>query len=86
MDGPKGFWAIEVKNAKVIRPQDTKALETFLEDYPTAQAILLYRGKEKIKRKQVLCLPCEDFLKQLKPDQKVWEVADPCFKTPMMNN
>ena len=73
VDGPKGLWAIEVKNAKQIRPQDTKALETFLQDYPDAQAILLYRGKEKIKRKNVLCLPCEDFLKQLKPDHILWK-------------
>lgn len=72
VDGPKGLWAIEVKNAKTIRTKDTKALETFLEDYPTTQAILLYRGKERIKRKQILCLPCEDFLKQLKPNQKLW--------------
>ncbi len=69
--GPKGFWAIEVKNAKKVYSNDTKSLESFLKDYPMAKALLLYRGKEKIKTGNVLCLPCEDFLLQLTPNQKI---------------
>ncbi|OGT43117.1 MAG: ATPase [Gammaproteobacteria bacterium RIFCSPHIGHO2_12_FULL_37_34] len=70
--GPKYFWAIEVKNAKRIHPYDTRALKAFIEDYPQAKALLLYRGKEYVKQDNVLCIPCEDFLKQLKPNQDIW--------------
>lgn len=70
--GPKGFWAIEVKNAKRISFNDTKPLETFLTDYPMAKAILLYRGNEQIRQGNVLCIPCEKFLLQLEPNQPVW--------------
>lgn len=70
--GPQGFWAIEVKNKKKIFPQDIKPLEAFLEDYPMAKALMLYRGTEYLQLKNVLCIPCGDFLSQLKPNQKIW--------------
>lgn len=47
-------------------------LEAFLQDYPEAKALLLYRGTEYIQQKNVLCLPCEDFLRQLKSGQALW--------------
>ncbi|MFA6527636.1 MAG: AAA family ATPase [Candidatus Babeliales bacterium] len=67
--GPSGFWAIEVKNATKVHSQDTKPLEEFLTDYPVAQGILLYRGKERFKQKNILCIPCDEFLMTLKPNQ-----------------
>jgi len=70
--GPKYFWGIEVKNKKRINPNDTRSLEIFLEEYPEAKVVLLYRGTEYLKIKNVLCIPCEDFLKQLRPDQDIW--------------
>jgi len=70
--GPQEFYALEVKNANRIHPQDTKALEAFLTDYPQAKAILLYRGTERIQIKNVLCLPVEDFLRQLKPNNPIY--------------
>lgn len=69
--GEKGFWAIEVKNAKRILPQDTKSLEIFLQDYPMAKAILLYRGSEMIQKGNVICMPCSKFLLELKPNQSL---------------
>lgn len=69
--GPREFLAIEVKNNKKISPADTKALESFLQDYPEAKAVLLYRGTERIQQKNVLCIPCEDFLLRLKPNQGI---------------
>ena len=33
---------------KKVFPHDLKALQAFLEDYPEAKALLLYRGKEKL--------------------------------------
>jgi predicted AAA+ superfamily ATPase len=70
--GPKSFWAIEVKNSKKIFPNDIKPLEAFLKDYPMAKAIVLYRGTEYLRLNTIHCIPCEDFLRQLKPDQDIW--------------
>lgn len=67
--GPLGFWAIEVKNSPHIHPGDIRPLESFLEDYPEAKALFLYRGKERLLKGKVLCLPCEEFLSQLRPNQ-----------------
>jgi predicted AAA+ superfamily ATPase len=67
--GQLGFWAIEVKNTEKIRLEDLQALSAFHEDYPEATTIFLYRGKERLLRNNILCLPCEDFLKALGPDK-----------------
>ncbi len=66
--GPLGFWAIEVKNSAKVHSADTKPLEYFLQDFPMAKGILLYRGKERLKQNGVLCIPCQDFLLSLKPN------------------
>ena len=46
-----------------------KGLITFQTDYPEAQALLLYRGNERLLINNILCLPCEQFLKNLIPGQ-----------------
>lgn len=69
--GPLGFWAIEVKNSDRVFPADVRALSAFLEDYPEAVAILLYRGKDRLYEKNVLCIPCEEFLKELLPNNSL---------------
>jgi len=66
--GAEAFFAIEVKNTGRVRPEDLRGLSAFLRDYPDSQAIFLYRGTEKLHIKNILCLPCEDFLKNLRPD------------------
>jgi predicted AAA+ superfamily ATPase len=66
--GPEGFWAIEVQNARVVRPEDLRGLAAFREDYPECQAILLYRGENRLKKQDVLCMPVEEFLGKLTPD------------------
>ncbi len=65
--GSKGIFAIEVKNAARIQPQDIKGLRSFKEDYPESKAYLLYRGKERLIRDGVHCLPCDEFLQALRP-------------------
>jgi len=69
--GKDEFWAIEVKNTSRIRPEDLRPLQSFREDYPAAKALFLYRGKERLKRNGILCLPCDDFLKNLHPKKKL---------------
>lgn len=63
--GEKVFWAIEVKNISRIRPEDLRSLRSFKSEYPQSSAILLYRGKERLKKDNVLCLPCDEFLLSL---------------------
>jgi uncharacterized protein len=65
--GPDGFWALEVKNTRQVRPEDLRALRAFKEDFPEAEALLLYRGEDRLRKKDTLCLPVEEFLRELRP-------------------
>ena len=67
--GPDGLWAIEVKNASAVRSKDLSGLRAFRKDYPEARAGLLYRGEERLKIDDILCLPCDRFLRDLLPGQ-----------------
>ena len=69
--GPETFAAVEVKNAKTVYNADLRSLRSFQEDYPQAKAFLLYRGQERQKIGNVLCCPCEEFLRSLTPDMKI---------------
>ncbi|NGX33660.1 MAG: hypothetical protein K1060chlam4_01731, partial [Candidatus Anoxychlamydiales bacterium] len=62
--GKSGFWAIEVKNNTKVSFKDVKGLIHFSEDYPECTPILLYRGNQRLKIKGILCMPCDEFLKQ----------------------
>jgi len=66
--GQDHFHAVEVKNAKQIHTKSLRSLKTFLSDYPEADAILLYRGTEKLMVDGIICWPVDDFLLQLKPN------------------
>jgi uncharacterized protein len=68
MYGTLGLWALEVKNSTYIHPSDLRHLLHFLEDYPAAIAIILYRGNETLRQNNVLIMPCEKFLQELKPN------------------
>ncbi|MES2200260.1 MAG: ATP-binding protein, partial [Chlamydiota bacterium] len=61
------FLAIEVKNGKHVHPSDLRSLEIFIKDYPEATPILLYRGKQRYKEKNILCCPVEEFLLSIDP-------------------
>jgi uncharacterized protein len=65
--GSQHFYALEVKNAIRIHPKDLNGLVAFVEDYPEVKPCLLYRGKERIMCKNILCIPVDDFLRQLTP-------------------
>lgn len=70
--GEAHFWAIEVKNSHVVSPEDVRGLHHFVEDYPEAKPLLLYRGSVLLEYKNILCIPVEKFLKQLQPDLPLW--------------
>lgn len=67
--GEHCFHAVEVKNAKQIHPRSLASLKAFLTDYPEADALLLYRGAQKLVVDGIPCWPVEDFLRRLKPKQ-----------------
>ena len=68
--GEDGFWAIEVKNSTKIHNVDMRVLKIFCKDYPECTPIFLYRGNERFKVNNILCLPCTDFLESLSPVKK----------------
>lgn len=67
--GKRGFWAIEVKNGRKVAQSDLRGLQGFHEDYPEAKRLFLYRGRERLRRDGVLCLPVEEFLAGLRPGE-----------------
>ncbi len=67
VSGPKYLLALEVKNGTIIHPADLRGLEAFKEDFPEATPILLYRGKARLKERDILCMPVEEFLIHLDP-------------------
>jgi len=69
--GETEFWAIEIKNSNKIDNRELKGLKAFNEDYPEANLLFLYRGNEKMKKDNILCLPIDIFLKQLTPNNKL---------------
>jgi len=69
--GEIGFYAIEVKHAKTIHPKDLTGLKEFQKDYPEATCLLLYQGKEALKKNNILCYPVDKFLLELIPDKDI---------------
>lgn len=65
--GPDTFLAIEVKHSETVHPQDLKGLLAFQADYPECTPFLLYRGKRRLKIRDILCIPCEEFLLSIHP-------------------
>jgi predicted AAA+ superfamily ATPase len=76
MYGPQGFWAIEVQNSRHVRPQDLRGLRAFVEEYPASRALLLYRGAERLRKGDVLCLPVGEFLSVLHPDRELFDTFE----------
>ncbi len=74
--GQDTFCAVEVKNSLRVHPKMLNGLISFKQDYPEAQVCLLYRGKERLKIKDVLCLPCEEFLRNLTPEDPISSILE----------
>jgi hypothetical protein len=67
--GKDTFCAIEIKNTSQVKPKMLNGLLSFQEDYPEAKTCLLYRGDFTMKIKNILCMPCTDFLLNLYPNK-----------------
>lgn len=66
--GETGLFAFEVKNTQKVRPEDLTSLKAFSQDYPESNRFFLYRGKERLLRDGICCIPCGKFLEELRPD------------------
>ena len=71
--GEAGFWVFEVKNSRTAHRSDLRGLRAFLDDYPEAQAALLYRGADRLLVDDVLCLPVDEFLRGIVPNRPLLE-------------
>ena len=67
--GARGVQAFEVKNASRVDAKDLRGLRAFREDYPEAQAALLYRGSDRLRMGDIWCLPVEEFLRRVAPER-----------------
>jgi uncharacterized protein len=66
--GHGGLWAFEVINSRKVRPEDTRGLRAFGDDYPMARRILLYRGADRLRLEPgIECIPVREFLVNLTP-------------------
>ncbi|MBY0545163.1 MAG: AAA family ATPase [Gammaproteobacteria bacterium] len=63
--GEKGFHAFEIKRTSNVTKQDLKGLQAFLEDYPEAQAYLLYGGSKTYWENDIQVIPFVEVLPQL---------------------
>jgi len=73
--GPKGFWAVEVKNASIVRREDVRGLRALRDDYPECEPLLVYRGAERLVVNGVRCVPAHEFLVGLRPGHGVGDVG-----------
>jgi predicted AAA+ superfamily ATPase len=65
--GELGFYAIEVKNSRRVDKLDLRGLRAFLDDYPEAEAGLIYRGEERRRIDGIWCIPAQEFLPGIEP-------------------
>lgn len=65
--GHAAFHAFEIKNARRVHSTDLRSLRTFRKDYPEADGVLLYRGRERLRIDGIWCLPVADFLRRMVP-------------------
>lgn len=69
--GENCFVAIEVKNSERVYRSDLRALRAFGEDYPESLRLVVYRGTRRIMLEDVLCIPCDEFLRDLTPGDAI---------------
>jgi predicted AAA+ superfamily ATPase len=73
--GPRTFFALEVKNAGRVRPEDLRGLRAFRTDYPEARLVLLHRGTDRLDIDGIHAIPCETFLRALDPAREMDDVV-----------
>ena len=75
--GDSVFYAIEVKNSRNVHSKMLKGLVEFKKDYPEAGCLLCYRGKGRMRIRDILCIPVNEFLESLHPAKEFEVVFEP---------
>jgi predicted AAA+ superfamily ATPase len=65
--GANEFCAFEVKNSQAISPKDLHGLLAFVEEYPEATPLLLYRGTKRQIMRGIKIIPVDEFLLSIDP-------------------
>ena len=60
-----------MQNSACVRPADLRSLREFAADYPQCTPVLLYRGEDRLKIGEVLCVPVVQFLEDLRPGRSL---------------
>jgi uncharacterized protein len=63
--GPQGLHAFEIKNTTTITSKTLTGLKLFKQDYPEAKLYLIYNGKHREYRGDVVLIPIEQALTEL---------------------
>jgi predicted AAA+ superfamily ATPase len=63
LNGPRGFYAFEIKRSQTVSQSDAKALRAFKQDFPDATLYLIYGGSRSYNFDDVRVLPMTDVLK-----------------------
>lgn len=69
--GDHGIDAVEVKNTARIRSRDLRPLKAFIEEFPQARGLMLYRGNETLRIDDIPCVPVDRFLRGLVPGTSI---------------
>jgi predicted AAA+ superfamily ATPase len=64
--GERGIRAIEVKRSSRVRDDDLRGLRAFVDDYPMAQAWLVYTGARRFRDRAIEIIPLAEFLAELR--------------------
>jgi len=64
--GNRGLLAFEVKRSGHVSDSAFSGLRTFLKDYPSAEAYMIYGGERKEYRNGITLMPAAEFLRNLK--------------------
>jgi hypothetical protein len=57
-----------------VHPEHLRGLKAFRSEHPAARGLLLYRGEDRLQIGDVLCLPVEQFLRDLTPGRDLMMV------------
>ena len=65
--------ALHRRVGRSSRGPSRRPLRAFTDDYPEANAVLLHRGRERLRINGIWCVPVEEFLLNLAPGRGLLE-------------
>ncbi len=71
VDARDGLHAFDVRNSARVDSRRLRPLRAFLDEYREATAVLLHRGRKRLRVDGIWCLPVEEFLRGLVPGQSL---------------